>query len=100
MTEVAELMIRETTPADLQDILYVEHEAFKRDSEPKITKDMLIDPSAEPRLSLIGIHRKPTSWTYPVYSRNPHKQPQKLKFHFLHPWQLYLNFKSKESAAH
>ena len=47
------LNIRETTLADIKDILYVEREAFQRDSEPNITKDMLSDPSAEPRVSLL-----------------------------------------------
>ena len=46
--------IRETTSADLKDILYVEGEAFQRDSEVKITRDMLSDPSAIPRLSLLA----------------------------------------------
>jgi putative acetyltransferase len=52
--EVAELIIRETTPADLQDILYVEHEAFRRDSEPQLTKDMLSDQSVQPYVSLLA----------------------------------------------
>jgi putative acetyltransferase len=48
------LNIRETTPADINDILYVEREAFQQDSEPNITKDLLSDPSAEPRVSLLA----------------------------------------------
>jgi hypothetical protein len=51
---VAELIIRETTSADLQDILYVEHEAFHSDKEPQFTKDMLVDASAQPCLSLMA----------------------------------------------
>jgi len=51
--EVIELIIRETSPADLQDILYVEKEAFRRDSEPQLTKDMLSDQSAQPYVSLL-----------------------------------------------
>ncbi len=46
--------IRETTPADLQDILYVEQEAFRRDSEPQLAKDILSDQSAQPYLSLLA----------------------------------------------
>ena len=49
------MKISETTPADIKDILYVEGEAFQRDSEVKITRDMLSDPSAKPRLSLLTI---------------------------------------------
>jgi putative acetyltransferase len=48
------LDIRETTPADIKDILYVEREAFQQDSEVNITRDMLADPSAEPRVSLLA----------------------------------------------
>ncbi len=48
------LNIRETTPADSKEILYVEREAFQRDSEANITRDLLTDPSAEPRVSLMA----------------------------------------------
>jgi putative acetyltransferase len=48
------LNIRETTLADIKDILNVEREAFQRDSEVNITRDMLSDPSAEPRVSLLA----------------------------------------------
>lgn len=77
-------MIRETTHADLQDILYVEHEAFKRDSEPKITKEMLSDPSAEPRLSLLAyIENQPVGhilFTRATLTNNP-----KIEVSFLAP---------------
>lgn len=46
--------IRETTDADLNDILFVEREAFNSIKEADLTKDMLADPSAKPRLSLIA----------------------------------------------
>ena len=46
--------IRETTLEDLKDILYVEGEAFQRESEVIITRDMLSDPSAKPRVSLLA----------------------------------------------
>jgi putative acetyltransferase len=49
-----ELIIREAPPADLQDILYVENEAFRRDLEPQLTKDMLSDQSAQPYVSLLA----------------------------------------------
>jgi len=48
------LNIRETTLEDLKDILDVEGEAFQRESEALITRDMLSDPSAKPRLSLLA----------------------------------------------
>ncbi len=46
--------IRQTTPADLEDILSVERAAFNRDSEVNLTRALLADPSAEPRLSLMA----------------------------------------------
>ncbi|UCC58042.1 MAG: N-acetyltransferase [Candidatus Bathyarchaeum sp.] len=46
--------IRETIPADIKDILHVEREAFQRDSEANITRDMLSDLSAEPCVSLLA----------------------------------------------
>ena len=46
--------IRETIPADIKDVLHVEREAFQRDSEANITRDMLSDPSAEPCVSLLA----------------------------------------------
>jgi putative acetyltransferase len=48
------MIIRETTDADLNDILYVEREAFNSNKEADLTKDMLADPSAKPLLSLIA----------------------------------------------
>jgi len=48
------LKIRETIPADIKDVIHVEREAFQRDSEANITRDMLSDPSAEPYVSLLA----------------------------------------------
>jgi putative acetyltransferase len=46
--------IRQTTQADLQDVLSVERAAFNRDVEADITLALLSDHSAEPRLSLMA----------------------------------------------
>ncbi len=46
--------IRQTTQADLEDILFVERAAFNRDSEVDLTRALLTDSSAEPRLSLMA----------------------------------------------
>ncbi len=46
--------IRLTTPADLNDVLSVERAAFNRDTEVNLTRALLADPSAEPRLSLMA----------------------------------------------
>ena len=42
----------------MNDILYVEREAFQRDSEANLTRDMLSDSSAEPRVSLLAFVEK------------------------------------------
>ncbi len=46
--------IRETNDADLNDILYVEREAFNSNKEADLTRDLLADPSAKPLLSLMA----------------------------------------------
>jgi len=48
------MYIRKTTAADLNDILFVEREAFKSNKEAELTKDILADPSAKPLLSLLA----------------------------------------------
>ncbi len=48
------MYIRETNDADLNDILFVEREAFNSNKEADLAKDMLADPSAKPHLSLIA----------------------------------------------
>jgi len=48
------MRIRETAEADLNDVLCVEREAFKSSKEADLTRDLLVDPSAEPRLSLLA----------------------------------------------
>ena len=51
---MASMQIRETTSEDLNDILLIQREAFNSDKEANITKELLEDPSAKPRLSLIA----------------------------------------------
>jgi putative acetyltransferase len=48
------MQIRQTTDADLNDILYVEREAFNKEKEAELTKNMLLDPTATPLLSLLA----------------------------------------------
>jgi putative acetyltransferase len=48
------MIIRETSNADLNDILAVEAAAFKRDIEAILTRELLADPTAKPLLSLIA----------------------------------------------
>jgi len=48
-------MIRETTADDLPTVLDIERRAFGRDVEADLTRDLLIDPSAAPWLSLLAV---------------------------------------------
>jgi putative acetyltransferase len=48
------MRIQETTLADLNDILFVEREAFKKQKEADLTRDLLADPTAKPLLSLLA----------------------------------------------
>ncbi len=48
------MYIRETTDADLKDILFVEREAFNSEKEANLTRDMLADPTAKPLISLLA----------------------------------------------
>lgn len=48
------MIIREAKDADLQDVLFIEREAFKSDEEANLTWNMLADPSAKPLLSLLA----------------------------------------------
>ena len=48
------MYIRETKDADLNDILFVEHEAFSSDREAKLVKELLADPTAKPVVSLMA----------------------------------------------
>jgi len=49
------MIIRQTNDADLNDILSIEQEAFSSNKEADLVREMLIDPSAKPLLSLIAI---------------------------------------------
>lgn len=48
------MIIRETKPADIEDIMDVQRRAFGYDKEAILTLDLLSDTSAEPFLSLIA----------------------------------------------
>ena len=78
------MIIRETITEDLKDILYVEHEAFSRDSEPQLTKDMLSDQSAQPCVSLLAyVDNQPVGhilFTHGYLTNNP-----KVEVSFLAP---------------
>jgi len=46
--------IRQSTDGDLEDILLIEHEAFKSNIEANLVREILADPSAKPILSLLA----------------------------------------------
>ena len=76
--------IRETTPDDLNDILYVEGEAFKQDSEVNLTRELLSDPSAKPCLSLLAfIKNQPVG--HILFTRGFIEDNPQIKVSFLAP---------------
>lgn len=48
------LSIRESKQTDLEDVLSVERRAFNSEEEADLVRELLEDPSAEPRLSLLA----------------------------------------------
>jgi len=48
------MYIREATDSDLNDVLFVEREAFGHDKEAELVRDLLYDHSAKPILSLLA----------------------------------------------
>jgi putative acetyltransferase len=86
--------IRETTPADIKDILYVEREAFQRDSEVNITRDMLSGPSAEPRVSLLAfINNHPVG--HILFTRGCIEGNPQIGVSFLAPLAVIPNFQKQ-----
>lgn len=51
------LEIRQTTMSDLNEIVRVQEESFGYVKEADLTRDLLHDPTAEPRLSLLAFER-------------------------------------------
>jgi len=49
------MIIRETTPDDLDNVLRIEREAFGEEDEARLVNDMLDDPSAQPSVSLLAL---------------------------------------------
>ena len=52
-----ELIIRKSTSADLNNVLSVERDAFGSEEEADLVLNLLNDPTAEPRLSLLALHK-------------------------------------------
>jgi putative acetyltransferase len=89
------LNIKETTLGDIKDILHVEGEAFQRDSEVNITRDMLSDPSAEPRVSLLAyIENQPVG--HILFSRGYIEGNPRIEVSFLAPLGVIPDFQKKE----
>jgi putative acetyltransferase len=88
------LNIRETTPADIKDILYVERKAFQRNSEVNITRDMLFDPSAEPRVSLLAfVENQPVG--HILFTRGYLEENPRIGVSFLAPLAVIPNFQKQ-----
>jgi putative acetyltransferase len=57
----------ETTSADIETIRQIHCDAFGYDKEARLTEQLLGDPTAEPRVSLLAFHsRKPVCLPAPV----------------------------------
>lgn len=86
--------IKETTPADRNEILYVEREAFLRDSEANIARDMLSDPSAKPFLSLLAfVKNKPVG--HILFTRGYIQENPLVGVSFLAPLAVIPNFQKQ-----
>lgn len=87
--------MRETTDADLKDILFIEHEAFKSDKEAQLTKDLLNDSSAKPLISLIAyVDEKPTG--HILFTKGYlHSKSKKLMIYILAPLAVVPEFQKK-----
>lgn len=55
--EKEEIIIRETAAGDLENVLNVLKRSFGYDKEAKLVKELWNDPTAEPVVSLIALHR-------------------------------------------
>lgn len=69
------MRIREANDDDLNDVLFVEREAFNSNKEAELTRDLLADPTAKPLISLIAfVDDRPAGhilFTKAHLSRNP-----------------------------
>ncbi len=92
------LNIRETTPADIEEILYVEREAFQRDSEANINRDLITDPSAEPRVSLLAIvENQPVG--HILFTRGYIEGNPRIRVSFLAPLAVIPKFQKQRIGA-
>ena len=89
------MIMRETTDADLKDILFIEREAFKSDKEAQLTKDLLNDSSAKPLISLIAyVDEKPTG--HILFTKGYlHSKSKKLMIYILAPLAVVPEFQKK-----
>jgi putative acetyltransferase len=89
------MYIRETKDADLKDILFVEREAFNSNKEADLTKDMLADPSAKPRLSLIAYIEKQPAGHILFATGHLSNAPKKVAISFLAPLAVIPKFQKQ-----
>ena len=88
------MLIRETTDADINDILMIERLAFKRDVEVNFTRDLLVDPSAKPLLSLLAfVEGKPVG--HILFSKAHVENTPHLKASFLAPLAVIPEFQKR-----
>ena len=89
------MIIREIKDADLKDVLFIEHEAFKSNKEANLTKEMLADPTAKPLLSLIAIIEDQPVGHILFTTAHISNNPNKASISFLAPLAIIPNYQKQ-----
>ncbi|MCW4021733.1 MAG: N-acetyltransferase [Candidatus Bathyarchaeota archaeon] len=79
------MFVRETTDADLEDILLVLHEAFTNPKEASLVNDILKDPTAKPLVSLLAFVDNQVAGHILFSNAKVSNNPEKLRFSILAP---------------
>jgi putative acetyltransferase len=82
---VFDLFVRETTDADLEDILLVLHEGFTNPKEASLVNDILKDPTAKPLVSLLAFVDKQVAGHILFSNAKVSNNHGKLRFSILAP---------------
>jgi len=93
------MIIRETKDTDLNDILFIECEAFKSNKEADLTRDMLTDPSAKPLLSLIAFIENRAVGHILFTTAHLSNNPNEVAISLLAPLAIIPNYQKKGSGG-
>ena len=89
------MIIRETTDTDLNDIIFIEQEAFNSNKEADLVREMLVDPSAKPLLSLIAIIENQAVGHILFTTAHISNNPNKVSISLLAPLAIMSNYQKK-----